>query len=255
MARRATKINSIRAVESDVLVLEVGNSISGARLANQFKGKPNIEAMNLMGYSAMAIGENELIFLGIDNLKERAKEAKFPFLSANIVEAKTGRTIFTPFIIKEIGDERIAIIGITSASMPQTEQDRLGISLLDPIDTAKGYADMLRKDVDLIIVLSNLGYSIDQQLAQQVESIDVIIGANNRSTEAKPVKINESIIAQGYVQGRYLGYLRLKLAGKAHVTSYEGELIKLDPDIADDKEASKLVERYEELYDKEIGNR
>ena len=207
-----------------------------------------------MGYEAMAIGENDLIFLGMDTLKERAKEAKFPFLSANIMEAKAGKTIFAPFIIEEVGDERIAIIGVTSASMPQTEQDRLGISLLDPIGTVKEYVDMLRKDVDLVIVLSNLGYSIDQQLDQQVKGIDVIVGGNNRNAEAKPVKIN-AIIAQGYMQGKYLGYLRLELAGKAHITSYEGELINLDSDIADDREVSELVERYKELYDKEIGDR
>src|SRR5438034_2472752 len=71
----------VRELKPD-LMLDAGNMFSGALISDAFQGEPVVEVMNAIGYDAATIGVNEFNF-GIDALHDRAKQANFPFLSAN----------------------------------------------------------------------------------------------------------------------------------------------------------------------------
>ena len=52
-----------------------------------------------MGYDAMTLGRRDFI-IGLQALKERAEEADFPFLSANLVDASDeNKPIFEPYVV------------------------------------------------------------------------------------------------------------------------------------------------------------
>src|SRR5438093_4854403 len=65
------------------LVLDAGDFSTGTFLADEFKGAPTIQAMNLIGYTVGLIGNHDFDY-GQDALRMRLREAKFPMLSANI---------------------------------------------------------------------------------------------------------------------------------------------------------------------------
>ncbi len=60
-----------------------------------------VESLNLMGYEALGIGDDDLT-LGKEFLVELSKKAKFPFLSSNLVEAESGKPLFQSYLIKEV---------------------------------------------------------------------------------------------------------------------------------------------------------
>ena len=101
-----------RQASSHLLLLDAGDSLFGDRLlGQQTQGKGVVEAMNLLGYDAMALGGGDMR-LGLDTLRQRMAEAEFPFISANVVLSGT-ETLFTePYTIKEMGDHKVAIIGL-----------------------------------------------------------------------------------------------------------------------------------------------
>jgi len=101
VARRATVIKEVRsAPDQAILVLDAGNTLFGQRLANETEGSIIVEAMNAMGYDAMAVGQLDLS-RGIDVLLQRANEAQFAVLSCNIVSTQDGELVLAPYTVIE----------------------------------------------------------------------------------------------------------------------------------------------------------
>ena len=162
-----------RQASSHLLLLDAGDSLFGDRfLGQQTQGKGVVEAMNLLGYDAMALGGGDMR-LGLDTLRQRMAEAEFPFLSANVILSGT-ETLFTePYIIKEIGDHRVAIIGLTEPEAADAVQG--AVTVLNPIETARRYVAEVGSEASIIIVLSHIGVERNMKLAGEVEGIDLIV--------------------------------------------------------------------------------
>jgi len=103
--------------DSLFLILSGGDMWTGPAISTWFKGQSMAEVMNAMNYKAAAIGNHEFDFK-IEGLKERIAQSNFPFLSANIREKETGKIadIAIPYIIKEVNDVKVGIIGLTTVS-------------------------------------------------------------------------------------------------------------------------------------------
>jgi 2',3'-cyclic-nucleotide 2'-phosphodiesterase (5'-nucleotidase family) len=69
------------------LLLSGGDMFQGTALSNVFQGAPVIEIMNALNFDAMAIGNHEFDW-GPDGLDHLRTSARFPFLSANIMDGK-----------------------------------------------------------------------------------------------------------------------------------------------------------------------
>ncbi len=103
--------------DGDLLILSGGDMWTGPAISTWFQGESMAEIMNAMGYDAAAIGNHEFDFQD-SLLLVRAKNSKFPFLAANIIETSTGNIpkFATPYIIKEVNGLKIGIIGLASIS-------------------------------------------------------------------------------------------------------------------------------------------
>lgn len=114
--------------EDQLILLDAGDLFQGTLESNSFLGKPVIEFYNLLPYQAVAVGNHEFDYgprhkLDSDRrgaLKDRIKEANFPFLAANIFEdASTqalDKTKFLPSTLLQIKNYKIGIIGLTTRS-------------------------------------------------------------------------------------------------------------------------------------------
>lgn len=255
MARRATKVEEERSASPYVLLLDAGNSIHGDEyLTQRTQGAVAIAAMNLLNYDAMALGAGDFQ-LGLETLRARIAEAKFPILSANVFVSETNQPFVTPYIIKDIGGYRVAIFGLTDVENVATvlDEDAQEFKLLDPVETAQQLAAALRPQADLIIALSHLGTTRNHQLADTVPGIDVIVGGlvRYRSEEPWRSKVNGTLLVEADVPstghaGRRIGVLRLQLEGGG-IADYHWTNVALGPEYADDPEMSALLERYEAL--------
>lgn len=222
-----------------VLLLDAGNALSGPHPTD---AKLIVEAMNLLGYDAMALGEREFE-LDIEALRQRMAEAEFPFLSANVTLAETGELLAKPYAVKEIGGHRVAIIGLTS---PKATQARSGkhIAVLDPLETAGRYVAEVGEEADIIIVLSNLGLREDKRLASAVEGIDLIVGGNSRNILDPPLRVKDTVIVQAGFYGEWVGEVELHIDEEGTVTGHEGRIVTLTPDFADDPEMRTFLDKH-----------
>jgi len=250
-ARIATLVNEIRSsAPGIVLLLDAGDATHGTTLSNFFNGIPVIEVMNAIGYDAMEIGNHDFNY-GQEGLTERASQAEFPLLAANIVVTATGEIppFCQPYVIKEVAGKRIAIFGLITPDTPVVTHPKnvVGLTFLDPIETAAKLVPELRPKADLIIALTHIGYEMDRRLAEEVGGIHVIVGGHSHTKIDVPERVgNEggnAIIVQAWEYGMVLGRLDLEMRGKA-IVRFSGELIPVTVDVPEDPDVKAIVESY-----------
>jgi len=168
-----------------------------------------VESFNVMGYDAMGIGDDDLT-LGKEVLLTISKKANFPFLSSNLHDEATGKTLFQSSLIKEVHGLRVGIFSLLARDFFTNPSDprRKGLNIRPPIETAKAMVKELKPKTDLIILLSHLGYAKDMELAQAVQGINIIVGGHNGMNLSYPPALN-TIILQAGSRGMFGGRLDL----------------------------------------------
>lgn len=185
----------------DLLCLHAGDSFEGTLYFSCFKGKANIELLNIMKIDAMTIGNHELD-TGADLLAEFIQQAQFPLMSANLHLQHNARQQsplnrqFTNLIChnnpahsqrymtKVINGHCVAIFGLSIDSMEKIADPGPGILFLDAIETArKVMADIHKEGIRSVILLSHLGHEKDKELAAEVEGISLIVGGHTHTLQ------------------------------------------------------------------------
>jgi 5'-nucleotidase len=242
VARRATAIAQERNRSGFVLLLDAGNSLVGDQdPARRTQGKSSVEAMNRLGYDAMALGPVDLT-LGLTVLRQRMAEAKFTMLSANAVISATGELIAKPYIVRAYGDYRVAIVGLSAAT---TSKD---ISVRDPLTTAQAVVPEARRQAHAVILVSHAGPEVDRQIADSVPGITAIISAAPgplaepwRSDKTGTVVYRADEARSGHA-GRNLGIARLTLDPQAKLAAQTWQRLALGPEVADDPAMAAWVQ-------------
>jgi 5'-nucleotidase / UDP-sugar diphosphatase len=192
------------------VTLDSGDALSGTPLSEVFKGYLDVEAMNRLGYDAMCLGVHDFDY-GADVLRKRMGEAKFSVLSANVLDATTGKPLATPYVILERGNMKIAVIGLTTGELDQrvAPQNFAGLRVEDPVDTAKRLIPEIRPQANIIIALTHIGVNEDIRLASEVQDIDVIVGGMSESELHLPLRVGRTIIVHDGAYGVNSGLCKL----------------------------------------------
>ena len=226
-ARRMGEIESIRAKEKNVLLVDAGDYSQGTPYFNFFNGRVEIDAMNRMKYDAGTLGNHEFDN-GIDTLAVVLKNAQFPMISSNYQLDKTPLfSLIKPYIVIVKGGLRIGIMALDVNPVSLIfEKNYRGIVYKDPIEKANNVSDLLKKSehCDVIICLSHLGADStkhevnDFEIARKTRYIDVIIGGHSHSmitnTNVQNAAGRNIVIAQMGKSGLYLGRVDLELEKK-----------------------------------------
>ena len=227
-----------------MLLLDAGNALwSQQPLTQQTQGKVMIDAMNLLGYDAMAIGDLDLQ-LGLDVLRNRLANAKFPFLSANVIVAGENKLLAQPYVVLSQGDHKVGIIGLTWDQAVGMESQ---FTLLKASEVLPKYVAEVGQQADVIIVLSNMGLDEDLSLAKSVPGIDLFVGGRSRvpMPESQLADGTGTLVVQAGSQGEWVGRRHLTLDGAGKITSRKDELLHLTEDYVDDQEMRAFLDNYQ----------
>jgi 2',3'-cyclic-nucleotide 2'-phosphodiesterase (5'-nucleotidase family) len=242
------------------LLLSAGDMFQGTPISNLFRGKPVIELMNYMKFDAMTVGNHEFDW-GLDVLKELSDAARFPFLSANIVDRHNRAPPWIrPYVMMTKQGLKIATIGITTPETNAlTKPGQIGpYRFLDP---EKALPEMIRavkkEGARFVILLSHLGLEADIDLARSVEGIHVIVGGHSHTAVKTPVLIGDTIVVQAGCCGHYLGALKLQVdkdTGRIlkHTRMRELRKVLSGPDDPYDEGARKIVSKYHDQIKEEF---
>ncbi|MBR4489134.1 hypothetical protein IKP13_00685, partial [bacterium] len=217
--------NEVQLTNGDVVVLSSGNVTMGDPRSNICENLPMISGMNLIGYDGMLIGSHEFDF-GMKTFEKMQKEARFPFMSANLFY-KNNKQVGKSSIQKEmINGVKVAFVGITTPELEKISNAGVEglVKVQDPIEAAKKAVEELKRNNDFVVVLSNLGYSdkevdadgypSDIKLAKEVPGIGLIIGGRTKIQMNEPVEVNGVPIIQTEGLGKWVGRYDIYFEGK-----------------------------------------
>lgn len=216
LSKKAYQLESIRQTNPlPSLTLDGGSLLFKtkritSRLVEQAKitAEGIVDAYNVMGYQAVNIARYDLAG-GLAFLQRISDRAEFPLLSANVVSKSTGKPIFTPKVIRDVGTFSIGIIGIIDSGSPSPFTAADDAEIIPWQEVLPGIVAELSSACDMIILLSNQRLLQNKEIVQTVPGIHIIIQSGTSSANLAPIKIGNTLIVQTAKQGKYLGWMKI----------------------------------------------
>jgi len=225
-----------------VIALDNGDTIHGTFLALHSKGEALVPILNALAFEGMT-AHWEFAY-GPDHFRSIVNKLDFPMLAINCYYKDTNKHAFPPFQIVERGGLTVGVIGIAATIVNKTMPKHFskGIYFTLGNEELPHYIERLRKNerVDLIIVLSHLGYPQELKLAEEVDGIDVLLSGHTHNRLYEAAVVNGAIVIQSGCHGSFIGRLDLRIEnGRVH--DFRHELINVDQSIEPDPEVDTIV--------------
>jgi S-sulfosulfanyl-L-cysteine sulfohydrolase len=253
-ARMATIVNQIRAESNgNCLFCDCGDTLHGTYPAFETQGQAMIPVLNSLGLDAMT-AHWEFAY-GPTVFNQRVSELNYPMLAINVFDKVTQKLVYQSYEIRKIGGLRVGLIGLASniidKTMPPSYSEgiyfTLGKDELPPI------VDLLRhkEKIDLIVLISHLGFAQDMKLLSEVQGIDVCLSGHTHNRLYKPVLNGKTIVIQSGCHGSFLGRLDLEVHGR-QIVDYKHRLIEVEATIQPDPLVDALVKQALAPYKDEL---
>ncbi len=234
-----------------------------------------VDLFNAIGCHAFNVGDRDLA-AGPAVIKALEKRANFPFVSANIMDAKTGKPMFADQAVAKVAGHKFGFIGLLSPRARLRKADGGDeFKVIDPVEAAKAAAEKLKKQgVDTVVLLSQLMDDERDAVLKAVPEIQLVFGSQNPLRRNVIESVGEgSHMALGYMRGKYLGITLVhlikgsdKLVYRGESVAFEGEIKQLDQRIRrQERSAQRMLAQkdgdksrldyYKKSIDKYLGQR
>ncbi len=172
----ASHVAKLRAENPHTVVVAAGDLVGASPLLSSlFHDEPTIEAMNLIGLDINGVGNHEFDEGLQELLRMQAggchpqegcqsghdfKGSTAKFLAANVIDEHSGKNIFPPYDVRDMGGIPVAFIGMTlentSAFVPPSAVN--GLKFLDEAETVNHLVKKLKGEgVEAIVVVLHEG--------------------------------------------------------------------------------------------------
>ncbi len=221
-----------RACGCTTVRLDAGDEMQGTALSNATYGRGTVEALNTLGVDAAAIGNHEFDW-SVDTLRQRIRDAKYTFVSANITS--TGGMArpdwAKPWTLVTKYGTRVAVIGLTTRETPTATAPRnvQGLAFGDGAQAIKQYLPEARAAADFVIVVAHAGAVCDSgmggncrgeilDVARQLDSGSVDLIVAGHSHQRVNTVVNGIPIVEAASSGRAIGVVDfVRAAGRREV--------------------------------------
>lgn len=238
VTRRATLLQELKKQTKGLLIVDSGNFTAGgsfdeASINPQYDAARTAiyyKAMAAMGYDAAALGANEFSF-GVDFLKEQIKQSPVKFVSANI-----SLDSVVPFYIKNLGQFKVAITGLTPLSVFKTT----GLPVQDYEQALTQVIAKTKGKCNFIVLLSPLGDEANAQLLKKFTQIKVVISSGDAITPTAEESIGDVTLLRPSFLAKELKIAELDIENNAIKNkTLKGE--KLSLSVAEDTQIKRLI--------------
>lgn len=181
LVRAATVVKQARGEVANSVLIDNGDLIQGSPMGDYVASKglesgdvhPAYKAMNLLNYDVANFGNHEFNY-GLDFLAEATNDAKFPYVNANIVDAKSGKNYFNPYVIKDYQfkdtdgkshDIKVGYIGFVPPQIMVWDKKNLTgkVQVNDIKQTAEAFIPKMRAEgADVIVAIPHSGISTEK---------------------------------------------------------------------------------------------
>ena len=187
-------------------------------------------------------------------------KANFPTVAINLYNYDEaayalGSRVHDPYVIKDIGGTRVAVMGITSDSVPhQAQAFNTGFRFTMGFNELPGdIADARADGAELIVVLSELGLTKNVQIAREFSGIDVVLSAHSHERTLEPIVIDHGkgdvtiVVEAG--EDEFLGRLDITIGQESgKIVGWNWDLMEASSAVKEDPAIKALVDRERETF-------
>ncbi len=258
LAGYVANLRAARAADGGgVILIDAGDMFQGTLESNLAEGADIVRAYNAIGYTAAAVGNHEFDYgpegpaatpaTADDDargaLKARAKEAKFPIMTANILDKGSNARIKWPNMpastLVEVANVKIGIIGASTEATPFTTMPAnfVGLAMASPAESIIAEAKALRaQGAVVIVVTAHIGSKCsdfehpndpsscdsNEELFRVIKDlpkgmVDVFVAGHTHAAVAH--RISDIAVIESYSSGRAFGRVDLRIAADGHVAA------------------------------------
>lgn len=190
--QRKAIIDSVRAAEKNVLVVDAGDIVQGTLFFKLFGGAVEYPLMDLMGYDIQILGNHEFDN-GINELAKYYPKTKSVKISSNYDFTGTPlEKTFVPWHVRKIEGKKVGFLALNVNPEGIIANGATGAMKFNDIyETAEKTAAYLKnkEKCDVVIAINHIGYEdednlklpIDPELAARSTNIDIIIGGHSHT--------------------------------------------------------------------------
>lgn len=273
----ATLLAQQREGQPNTVFVAAGDLVGATPLlSSAFHDEPTIEAMNLLGLEASALGNHELDRGPAEALRRQKggchpkdgctgpkpyAGAKFQYLAANTIVTATGQTLFPSTWVKRFGNVSVGFIGIALTATPTvvTPAGVAGLKFGDEADAINRVVPELRQQgVEAIVVLMHEGgipsgdindCGVSPALVDLVKrmdkAVDVVISGHTH--RAYNCSIDGRIVTSAQSYGTLLTRVDLAVDPRTRdVVKAEAQNLVVRNDLPRDPAMSALIASYED---------
>ncbi|MEW7993688.1 MAG: thiosulfohydrolase SoxB [Candidatus Thiodiazotropha endolucinida] len=217
------------------LLLDGGDTWQGSGTAYWTRGKDMVGACNRLGVDVMT-GHWEFTYLDEEVISNIA-DFKGDFVAQNVLVREEALfdykfpdfdgfnedegNAFKPYVIKQVGGARVAVIGqafpYTPIANPQRFIPDWTFGIQDEL--MQGVVDTVRENEkpDVVVVISHNGMDVDLKMASRVSGIDVIMGGHTHDGMPAPTVVKnaggKTLVTNAGSNGKFLGVMDLDVQG------------------------------------------
>jgi len=228
------QITKIRHAHPNNLLINTGDTIQGSAVALFSRGEALIEILNEFKIDAFAPGNWDFLY-GTDHFIHlfagKTPKANWHAIAANLYYAtlyefpatpyadKAGQRVLPPFLIYQVGEVKVGLIGLTADRGPKALSPMVmeGFYLTTGQDELPQAIDLLRnkEQVDLVVLLSERGLANNLELVETFPGVDIVLSSDmHEETHQALVADTGTILVEEGQDGTLVGELTVRVENK-----------------------------------------
>lgn len=249
----AARISAIIAEErkvwgaSRVLAIDCGDHMDRMRMESEGSGgRVNLELLREAGYEAVTLGNNEGLTCSADMLEQLyGTPAGFAVVCANMRVSATGDRPewMLPYTVIEKNGLAIGLVGAT-ANFSEFYA-LLGWTTSEPLAAIREQVREIRNRCDIVVVMSHLGITLDRQMAEEIDGIDLIVGGHTHHLLEEPLIIGMTTICAAGKFGDYVGRVEIGWDPGTRKAGFRASCVPTNA-YSEQPEAEAIIRSYKE---------
>ncbi|MBM7713020.1 bifunctional metallophosphatase/5'-nucleotidase [Enterococcus xiangfangensis] len=205
--------------DKKIITLDLGDFVDRWHpLTEATNGQANVQLMNQIHYDAATIGNNEGVGNSKAELNHLYDQANFDIVLDNLFDKQTLQFPAWAQQTKIITTAQGTKVGLLAFTAPfSLTYNPNGWDIRQVMDILPELVADLRTKVDVLVLMSHLGISVDRRIARELPEIDVILGSHTHHLFEQGEKIEGVQLAAAGKYGYYVGEVHVTVDSKHQI--------------------------------------